>query len=90
MANGILSPTLKTIPEKYYPLPLHPLPILPYPEIPSCSSPLSCTEPESSDQTESHSLGAPADGLEEERLELALRPDDVTGKHRDREKIPVE
>ena len=73
-AKGILPPTLKMILKKYYPLP--------------------CTEPESSrnDHIESYSLKAPADGLEEERLEipLAVQPDDMTGKHRDREQIPLE
>ena len=93
-AKGILPPTLKMILKKYYPLPVHPLPVSPHPEIPSCSSPLPCTEPESSggDQTKNDHVGAPSDEPEEERSEipLAVYLDDMTGKHRDLEQIPLE
>ena len=77
--EGILPPTLKITLKKYYPLTIHQPLVPPRPELPTYLSPLPCTEPESSgdDQTESDSLGAPADGREEERLEISLiaRPD---------------
>ena len=92
--KGVLPPTLKMVLKKYYPLPVHPLSGSPHPEIPSWSPLLPCTEPESSgdDQTESGYFGAPADGPKEERSEimLAVQPDYVTGKHRDREQTPLE
>ena len=51
-------------------------------------SPLPCAKRESSgdDQIESDSLKALADGQEEKRWEIPLvvRPDDLTGKHRER------
>ena len=88
-AKGILPPTLKMILKKYYPLP-----ILLHPEISSCSSPLPCTEPESSerDQTESDSLRAPVDESKEEQSEipLAVEPDDMMEELRDGEQIPLE
>ena len=75
---GILPTILKMTFEKY-PLPVHQPPLLSSPEIPPCSSPLPCTEPESSkdDQTENDSLERPTGGQEEEQLEisLAVRPD---------------
>ena len=44
------------------------------------------------DQSESDSLKAPADRSEEERSEIPLagEPDDMTGKRRDGEQIPLE
>ena len=88
-AKGILPPTLKIVLKKYYPLP-----VLLHPKIPSRSSSLPYTEPESSgdNQTENDSLGAPADVWEEKRSEtpLAVEPDDMTGKHQDQVKIPLE
>ena len=97
--KGILPPTFKMIIKKYCPLPDRPparqSPVhLQHPEILSCSqSPMPCTEPESlgDDQTDSASLGAQADGRNEEQLEtsLVVQPDDMTGKHRDGEKNPL-
>ena len=87
-AKGILSLTLKIILKMYYPLP-----VSPHSEILSRSTSLPCTEPESSgdDRIESDSLGAQADGREEELSEIPIagEPDDMTGKHRDGKKIPL-
>ena len=92
--RGILPPPLKMILKKHFPLPVRQSPVLPHPEIPSCSSSLPCTEPESSgvDQTESHSFGVPVDGPKEEQsgISLAREPNDMTGKHRDGERIPLD
>ena len=77
--KGILPLTLKMTLKKYYPQPVHQPLVPPHPEIPPFSSPLPCTETVSSGdvQTESDSLGAPADGQEAERLKIPLvvRPD---------------
>ena len=72
--KSILPHALKMTLKTYYPLPVHQPPVPPPPEILPCSSPLPCNEPESSgdDQTDSDSLREPADGQEEERLEIAL------------------
>ena len=58
------------------PLPVHQPLVPPRPEIPSCSSPLPCTELEWSgdEQTESGSLGSPANGRKEEQLEISIVP----------------
>ena len=78
--KGVLPPTRKRILKKYYPLPVHQPLVLPHPKIPPCSSPLPCTDPESSGngQTESDSLRAPVDRSDEERSEtpLVVKPDD--------------
>ena len=85
--SDILPSTLNMNIKKYYSLPVHQTPILPSSEIPPCSSPMPCTEPESSgdDQIESDSLGEQVDGQEEERWEISLVVwPDMT------EKIPLE
>ena len=95
-AKGILSPTLNMIVKTYYPLPACQAPVHPrHPETSSCSqTPMLYTEPESlgDDQTKSASFGAQGNGQKEEQLEtsLAVQPDDITGKHRDREQNPLE
>ena len=92
--KDIFPSTLTMTTKKYYPLLVRQSPVPPHPETPSYLSSLSCTESESSgdDQTESDSLEAPADGSEEERSEISLvgESDDMTGKHRGGEQIPLE
>ena len=92
--KGMLRPTLKTVLKKYYPPTVGQSPVLPQPEIPTCSSSLPWTKPKSSgdDQTESDYLGAQTDGRNEEQFEISLagESDDITGKHRDWEQIPLE
>ena len=73
--KGILPPIFKMVLKKYYSLSVRQPPVLRlHPEILSCSSPLPCTEPEllGDNQTKSESLGAPADELKEEQLEISL------------------
>ena len=94
--KGILPPTLEIILKTYCPLPARQGPLRPQQQkIPSCSlSPMPCTKPDSlrGNQTKSSSFGAQADGRKEEQIEtlLEVQPDDMTGKHRDREHNPLE
>ena len=94
--KGILPPTLEIILKTYCPLPARQGPLRPQQQkIPSCSlSPMPCTKPDSlrDNQTKSSSFGAQADGRKEGQIEtlLEVQPDDMTGKHRDREHNPLE